>query len=94
MSSSIIAPGRAGAGAAPRSRLVPVLTATLRESQSLIGAACGYIVLICFLVGLLLPAFKTLNLQAYLTGSNGAIFGGGRPGPGTTLFAVYMALEL
>ena len=78
----------------PRAKLLPVFTATLRESQSLIGAACGYIVLIGLLVGLLLPAFKTLNLQGYLTGSIGAIFGGSHPAAGTTLFAIYMALEL
>lgn len=78
----------------PRARLLPVLTATLRESQSLFGAACGYIVLIGLLVGLLLPAFKTLNLQGYLTGSIGAIVGGVKPAPGTTVFAIYMALEL
>jgi len=77
-----------------RPGLMPVLTATLRETQSLFGAACGYIVLIGLLVGLLLPAFKTLNLQGYLTGSIGALFGGSTPAPGTTLFAVYMALEL
>jgi ABC-2 type transport system permease protein len=78
----------------PRARYFPVLTATLRESQALLGAACGYIVLIGMLVGLLLPAFKTLNLQGYLTGSLGAVFGGSRPAPGTTVFAIYMALEL
>lgn len=78
----------------PRAGMLPVLTATLRESRSLLGAACGYILLIGLLVGLLLPAFKTLNLQGYLTGTIGALFGGGKPGPHTTLFAVYMALEL
>lgn len=78
----------------PRPGLMPVLTATLRESQSLFGAACGYIVLIGMLVGLLLPAFKTLNLQAYLTGNIGSIVGGIRPAPGTSVFAIYIALEL
>jgi ABC-2 type transport system permease protein len=71
-----------------------VLTATLYESRSLISAACGYIVIIGLLVGLLLPAFKTLNLQAYLTGSVAALVGGAPLGPNTPLFAVFMALEL
>ena len=74
--------------------MFPVLTATLRESQSLLAAACGYIVIIGLLVGLLLPAFETLNVQAYLTGSLGAILGGGVPNPHTTLFSLYMAIEL
>lgn len=83
-----------GAAREPRRRAFPVLTATLYESRSLVGAACGYILIIGLLVGLLLPAFKTLNLQGYLTGSIGALFGGGAPAHGTTLFAVFMALEL
>ena len=53
----------------PRARGLPVLTATLYESRSLLAAACGYILIIGLLVGLLLPAFRTLNVQAYLTGS-------------------------
>ena len=85
---------RVGAQARTRLKTLPVLTATLRESQNLIGAACGYIVVIGLLVGLLLPAFKTLNLQVYMTGSLGAMIGGSQPSPGTTIFAVYMALEL
>ena len=91
MSAVAVAPARR---AEPRAGMLPVFTATLRESRSLLGAACAYILLIGLLVGLLLPAFKTLNLQGYLTGTIGALFGGGRPGPHTTLFAVYMALEL
>src|SRR5712692_1053154 len=74
--------------------MLPVLTASLRESKSLLGAACGYIVIIGLLVGLLLPAFKTLNIQGYLTGSLGAIMGGSVPNPHTTLFSIYMAIEL
>lgn len=74
--------------------MFPVLTATLRESQSLLSAACGYIVIIGLLVGLLLPAFKTLNIQVYLTGSLAALIGGGALNPHTSLFSVYMALEL
>jgi hypothetical protein len=77
-----------------RPRRLTVLTATLYESRSLISAACGYIVIIGLLVGLLLPAFKTLNLQAYLTGSVAALVGGAPLGPNTPLFAVFMALEL
>ena len=77
-----------------RARGLAVLGATLHESQSLIGAACGYIILIGLLVGLLLPAFQTLNLQTYLTGSFGALIGGASLSPNTPLFAAYMALEL
>jgi ABC-2 type transport system permease protein len=77
-----------------RSRGLTVLTATLYESRNLIGAACGYILVIGLLVGLLLPAFKTLNVQAYLTGSVAALVGSAPVGPHTPLFAVYMALEL
>jgi ABC-2 type transport system permease protein len=80
--------------ARPRAAMFPVLTATLRESQSLLGAACGYILIICLLVGLLLPAFKTLNIQVYLTGSLAALIGGGALNPHTSLFSIYMALEL
>lgn len=77
-----------------RTRGFPVLGATLHESQSLLGAACGYIVIIGLLVGLLLPAFETLNLQTYLTGSIGALIGGATLNPKTPLFAAYLALEL
>src|SRR5215469_11112106 len=80
--------------AKPRAKGWPVLGATLRESQSLVGAACGYILIIGLLVGLLLPAFKTLNIEAYLTGSLGALIGGTTLNPKTPLFAAYMALEL
>jgi beta-exotoxin I transport system permease protein len=79
---------------AARPKGLPVLGATLRESQSLIGAACGYILIIGLLVGLLLPAFQTLNIQTYLTGSLGALIGGASLSPHTPLFAAYMALEL
>jgi ABC-2 type transport system permease protein len=77
-----------------RARGFPVFAATLHESRSLLGAACGYIVLIGLLVGLLLPAFETLNLQTYLTGSFGALIGGASLNPKTPLFAAYLALEL
>jgi ABC-2 type transport system permease protein len=80
--------------ARPRARGLPVFAATLRESRSLLGAACGYIVIIGLLVGLLLPAFKTLNLQTYLTGSLGALIGGAHLNPKTPFFAAYLALEL
>jgi len=88
------APASARSAVRPRARGLTVLTATLHESRSLIGAACGYIVIIGLLVGLLLPAFKTLNLQVYLTGSVAALIGGAPLGPHTPLFAVYMAVEL
>ncbi|HEY8760120.1 MAG TPA: ABC transporter permease subunit [Candidatus Dormibacteraeota bacterium] len=87
-------PAGALGAARPRSRGLTVLSATLYETRSLVGAACGYIVIIGLLVGLLLPAFKTLNLQVYLTGSVAALVGGAPLGPHTPLFAVYMALEL
>src|SRR5713226_7345122 len=77
-----------------RARGFPVLTATLYESRSLLAAAWGYILIIGLLVGLLLPAFKTLNIQAYLTGSVAALIGGSALSTQTPLFAVYLALEL
>ncbi|HEX8036269.1 MAG TPA: ABC transporter permease subunit [Ktedonobacterales bacterium] len=80
--------------ARPRARGFPVLAATLHESQSLLGAACGYILIIGLLVGLLLPAFQTLRIETYLTGSIGALIGGARLSPTTPLFAAYLALEL
>lgn len=94
MTTSALAPPPAISRPKPRARGLPVLTATLYESRSLLAAACGYILIIGFLVGLLLPAFKTLNIQAYLTGSFAALIGGSALGPDTPLFAVYMALEL
>jgi ABC-2 type transport system permease protein len=83
---TIVAPSRA--------RGLPIFFATLHESQSLLYAACGYIAIIGLLVGLLLPAFKTLNLQTYLTGSLGALIGGAQLNPRTPFFAAYLALEL
>ena len=80
--------------ARPRMRGFPVFAATLRESRSLLTAACGYIVIIGLLVGLLLPAFETLKIEAYLTGSLGALIGGATLSPNTPLFAAYLALEL
>jgi ABC-2 type transport system permease protein len=80
--------------AKPRAKGLAVLAATLRENQSLLGAACGYILIIGLLVGLLLPAFQQLNIQTYLTGSLGAIIGGASLSKHTPLFAAYMALEL
>lgn len=80
--------------AMPRARGLPVFAATLHESQSLLGAACGYILIIGLLVGLLLPAFRTLKIETYLTGSIGALIGGARLNPNTPLFAAYLALEL
>jgi ABC-2 type transport system permease protein len=84
---SVITPKR-------RTRWFPVFSATLHESRSLLSAACGYIVLIGLFVGLLLPAFQTLNIQAYLTGSLGALIGSATLSPNTPLFAAYLALEL
>jgi len=94
MTTSAVAPSTPIGRPRPRARGFPVLTATLYESRSLIAAACGYILIIGLLVGLLLPAFKTLNIQAYLTGSVAALIGGSALSPNVPLFAVYMALEL
>ena len=91
-SSAALAP--ATPTAKPRAKGLPVLGATLRESQSLLGAACGYILIIGLLVGLLLPAFQQLKIQTYLTGSLGALIGGASLSPNTPVFAAYMALEL
>jgi ABC-2 type transport system permease protein len=91
-SSAALAPTTSSAR--PRAKGLPVLGATLRESQSLIGAACGYILIIGLLVGLLLPAFKTLNIQTYFTGTLSALIGGANLNKNTPLFALYMALEL
>lgn len=77
-----------------RPRGLPVLTASLRESQSLLAAACGYIIIIGLLVGLLVPVFKTLQIQIYLTGILGALVGGASLSPDTPLFAAYLAFEL
>ncbi len=94
MTTSAVAPSTAIGLPRSRARGFPVLTATLYESRNLIAAACGYILIIGLLVGLLLPAFKTLNIQAYLTGSVAALIGGSALSPNVPLFAVYMALEL
>jgi ABC-2 type transport system permease protein len=80
--------------ASPRPHGLPVLAATLHDSRSLLGAACGYILIIGLLVGLLLPAFQTLKIETYLTGSIGALIGGAQLSPKTPLFAAYLALEL
>lgn len=80
--------------AGPRARGFPVFAATLRESRSLLAAGCGYILIIGMLVGLLLPAFETLKIETYLTGSLGAFIGGAQLSPNTPLFAAYLALEL
>ncbi len=90
--SATLAPAPTVAGR--RARGFPVFAATLRESRSLLGAACGYILLIGMLVGALLPAFETLKIQTYLTGSIGALIGGASLSPNTPVFAAYMALEL
>ena len=94
MTTSSAALAQTTSTAKPRAKGLPVLGATLRESQSLISAACGYILIIGLFVGLLLPAFQTLNIQAYFAGSLSAIVGGSTPDPNTPLFAIYLALEL
>ena len=70
--------------ARPRMRGFPVFAATLHESRSLLAAACGYILIIGLLVGLLLPAFETLKIEVYLTGSLGALIGGATLSPPET----------
>jgi beta-exotoxin I transport system permease protein len=94
MTISAVGPSTAIGRPRARARGFPVLTATLYESRNLIAAACGYILIIGLLVGLLLPAFKQLNIQVYLTGSIAALIGGSALSPNVPLFAVYMALEL
>jgi len=93
-SSTPTLPAPSATVAKPRTRGFPVFAATLLESRSLLGAACGYIVIIGLLVGLLLPAFQTLKIETYLTGSIGALIGGAQLNPKTPIFAAYMALEL
>ena len=55
----------------PSSRGLPVLAATLRQSRSLIGAACFYVLVIGLLVGLIFPALSALDLRSYI--SNGTV---------------------
>src|SRR5262249_3973761 len=93
-SSTPTLPAPSATVAKPRTRGFPVFAATLLESRSLPGAGCGYIVIIGLLVGLLLPAFQTLKIETYLTGSIGALIGGAQLNPKTPIFAAYMALEL
>lgn len=88
------APAENITSARPRRRGFPVFAATLLEGRSLLAAACGYILIIGLLVGLLLPAFQTLKIETYLTGSLGALIGGATLSPNTPLFAAYLALEL
>ena len=79
--------------ATPRRRGLPVLTATLRGSRALIGAACFYVVAIGLLVGLIFPALSTLDLRAYVSNSAvGSLLGVGSLTRST--FAAYLAVEL
>src|SRR5262249_4159779 len=94
MTTSSAALAQTTSTAKPRAKGLPVLGATLRDSQSLLSAASGYILIIGLLVGLLLPAVQTLTIQTYFTGSLSAIIGGATLSPDTPLFAAYMALEL
>ncbi|HKF19410.1 MAG TPA: ABC transporter permease subunit [Candidatus Dormibacteraeota bacterium] len=71
----------------------PILTATLRESQMLIAAACFYIVAIGLLVGLIFPAMTTIDLRSYIGNSAVGSLLGMRSLPEST-FATYLAVEL
>ena len=71
----------------------PILTATLRESQALIGAACFYIVAIGLVVGLIAPAMTTIDLRGYIGNSAVGSMLGMRSLPEST-FAAYLAVEL
>jgi beta-exotoxin I transport system permease protein len=71
----------------------PVLTATLRESQGLIGAACFYIVAIGMVIGLIFPALTKLDLRSYIGSSAVGSMLGMRSLPEST-FAAYLAVEL
>jgi len=86
----------AGLTAAPARRrrgAFPILTATLRESQTLIGAACFYIVAIGLLVGLIFPAMTAIDLRSYVGNSAVGSLLGMRSLPEST-FATYLAVEL
>jgi ABC-2 type transport system permease protein len=79
--------------ARPRHGLFPVLTATLRESQALIGAACFYILVIGLLIGLIFPALTRLDLRSYVENSAvGSMLG--VTTLTTSTFAAYLAVEL
>jgi ABC-2 type transport system permease protein len=71
----------------------PILTATLRESQTLIAAACFYIVAIGLLVGLIFPAMTAIDLRSYVGNSAVGSLLGMRSLPEST-FATYLAVEL
>ena len=84
-----LVPGRARL----RRRGLPVLTATLRQSRSLIGAACFYVFIIGLLIGLIFPALTALDLRSYI--SNGTV--GSLIGVSTltsSTFSAYLAVEL
>ena len=83
----------ATARARPRRGAFPILTATLRESQALIGAACFYIVAIGLLVGLIFPAMTAIDLRSYVGNSAVGSLLGIRSLPEST-FATYLAVEL
>jgi ABC-2 type transport system permease protein len=83
----------ATARARRRRSAFPILTATLRESQTLIGAACFYIVAIGLLVGLIFPAMTTIDLRSYIGNSAVGSLLGMRSLPEST-FATYLAVEL
>ncbi len=88
------APAPTRMSAKPRARGLPVLGATLRESLAVVGAGAFYIVAIGLLVGLLVPAFKTLNIASYLSNPTiGALVGAAGLPPSTT-FAALLAFEL
>ena len=84
---------RPASRARPRRRGLPVLAATLRQSRSLIGAACFYVFVIGLLIGLIFPALSALDLRSYLgNGTVGSLIGVTNFTSST--FSAYLAVEL
>jgi ABC-2 type transport system permease protein len=77
----------------PRRRGLPVLAATLRQSRSLMGAACFYVFVIGLLIGLIFPALTALDLRSYISnGTVGSLIGVSKLTSST--FSAYLAVEL
>jgi ABC-2 type transport system permease protein len=76
-----------------RPRGLPVLAATLRQSRSLIGAACFYVFVIALLIGLIFPAFTALDFKSYISNSTiGSLIGVSTLTSST--FSAYLSVEL
>jgi ABC-2 type transport system permease protein len=76
-----------------RPRGLPILAATLRQSRSLLGAACFYVFVIALLIGLIFPALSALDLRSYISnGTVGSLIGVSKLTSST--FSAYLAVEL